>query len=170
MLSFAANLSVKLLKSAYSSLICICANARLIKRALSAQYISVHLNYDDDPPCCPSDLSWPSAIRSGCFLEDSTHCSIRYSTSAGQGGNLIKACLLCSLTCANFHVCPADQSPSVLWHTRSVSQSNTNIDNQAEPISSVLKDYDEAKWKSPLFWLSGLLLQSFDPFILPSTL
>lgn len=104
----------------------------------------------DDAPCCPPDLSWPSAIRSGCFLEDSIHCRVRYSTSAGQGGNLIRACLLCSLTCANFHVCPADQSPSVLWHTRSVNQSNTNIDNRAEPISSVLKGLWWSKMKESI--------------------
>lgn len=46
--------------------------------------------------------------------------------------------LLCSLTCTNFHACPADWSPSVLWRTRSVNQSNTNIDNRAKPISSIL--------------------------------
>lgn len=46
--------------------------------------------------------------------------------------------LLCSLTCTNFRACPADWSPNVLWRTRSVNQSNTNIDNRAKPISSIL--------------------------------
>lgn len=63
------------------------------------------------------------------------------------------AYLLCSLTWTNFHACPADWSPRVLWHAPSVSQSNTNIDNQAKPIRSVLKGLWWSKMKESIISL-----------------
>lgn len=81
-----------------------------------------------DPLLLDQDTSWKI-----------THfAASAYSPSAGQGGNLIRAHPLCRLTCTNFRAFPAVWSPSVLWHTPTVSQSNTNIDNQAKPISSIL--------------------------------